>query len=135
MTSTDTPRRTRQRSLVWEYLSDCESFQTAQDVHDGLKARGTPVSLPTVYRTLTAMAENQVVDHLLTDGQSAYRLCSPEHHHHLICRVCRRTIELTQGPVEQWADSVARTYGFTEIAHVTEISGVCPRCQELTLHR
>jgi len=128
MTSIE-PRRTKQRTVIRDYVDDAGEFHTAQQIYDRLRARGTPVSLPTVYRTLAAMAESGELDVLATDGQAAYRRCSSHHHHHLVCRSCGRTIELTDTPVEAWAARVAHEYGFTEITHVTEISGLCPDCQ------
>ncbi|MDR0285325.1 MAG: transcriptional repressor [Propionibacteriaceae bacterium] len=125
-------RRTRQRTHIWDYLGGTAEFLTAQQVHDRLRAGGTPVSLPTVYRTLAAMAEAGEVDQLVGEDGTAYRRCSPHHHHHLICRVCGRTIELTADPVEAWAAEVARAHGFTGITHVTEISGTCPACSAST---
>jgi len=83
-----------------------------------------------VYRTLAALAEAGQVDQVTTNGQAAYRRCSPEHHHHLRCRACGRTIEVTGQPVERWAAAIAAEHGFTEPDHVTEITGVCPACRE-----
>ena len=123
------PRRTRQRSLIWDFLGRTAQFKTAWQIHDELRDSGTPVSLPTVYRTLAAMAEAGELDQLTRDGQSSFRRCSPQHHHHLFCRGCGRTIELTEAPVEQWAAEIAQRYGFAEIDHITEISGLCPDCQ------
>lgn len=131
MTNTDAPRHTRQREAIWDLVEVSLEFQTAQQIHDRLRAQGTPVSLPTVYRALASMSRNGDLDQLTTDGQTAYRRCSPQHHHHLVCRNCGRTIELTEAPVEQWAVAVAQQYGFTEISHVTEISGICPDCRPL----
>ena len=122
-------RRTRQRAVIWQYVGDTSEFQTAQQIFDRLRAQGTPVSLPTVYRTLASMTESGDLDHLITDGQTAYRRCSAHHHHHLVCRSCGRTIELVDTPVEQWAAAVAQEYGFADITHVTEITGLCPACQ------
>lgn len=129
MTSTE-PRRTRQRAVIWGYIGVSPEFQTAQQIYDRLRALGTPVSLPTVYRTVASMAESGDLDVLTTDGQTAYRRCSPEHHHHLVCRSCGRTIEVTETPIEQWALAIGRQYGFTDISHVIEVTGLCPDCQK-----
>jgi len=129
MTNTDAPRRTRQRAVIWEYVGQTPEFLSAQQIYDRLRSQGTPVSLPTVYRTLASMAETGDLDVLTTDGQAAYRRCSPSHHHHLVCRRCGRTIELTEAPVEEWAAAVAEEHGFTDISHVIEVSGLCPDCQ------
>jgi len=129
MTSTDT-RRTRQRGLIRTCLGDTQQFQTAQQIYDQLRAAATPVSLPTIYRTVVAMAQAGELDVRTADGVTAYRRCTPDHHHHLVCRACGRTIELTKTPVETWIADVAKQYGFADIDHITEISGVCPNCQE-----
>ncbi len=123
------PRRTRQRELITAYLESDPHFHTAQQVHDRLRERGETVSLPTVYRTLAGLAEAGELDVLTENGQAAYRHCSPEHHHHLVCRGCGRTIELADSPVEQWVAAVAQRYGFTAVHHLTEITGLCLDCQ------
>ena len=129
MTNTDQVRRTRQRALIWAYLGLRDEFLTAQQIHDRLRAGPTPVSLPTIYRSVTAMAEAGDLDVLVSHGISAYRRCSPTHHHHLVCRQCSRTIEVTGIPLEQWALATGEEHGFVDIAHITELTGVCPSCQ------
>ena len=83
MTNTEAPRRTRQREMIETYLGRVDEFRNAQQVYDGLRTAGTPVSLPTVYRTLASMAESGDLDVLSIEGMASYRQCSPDHHHHL----------------------------------------------------
>jgi len=134
MTSTDhgprpDGRRTRQRDAIRADLAATGQFRTAQQIHDRLRELGQSVSLPTVYRTLAAMVEAGEVDQLTTDGQAAYRRCSPQHHHHLVCRSCGRTIEVSNPPLESWATELGHRYGFDQIHHVTELTGICPDCR------
>jgi len=126
---TSTERRTRQRDAIAAHLAANPYFQTAQQIHQSLSQSTTPVSLPTVYRTLAAMAQAGELDVLAADGVAAYRRCSAKHHHHLVCRTCGRTIEVTGAPVEKWAATLAKAHGFTATTHVTEITGLCPDCQ------
>ena len=121
-------RHTRQRDAIRSAMAS-GGFRTAQDVHDALRRAGASIGLATVYRALQAMAEAGEVDALRTpDGITAYRRCSPAHHHHLICRACGRTIEIEAAPLEQWAEQIAAQYGFRDIGHVVEIDGLCPDC-------
>lgn len=122
-------RRTRQRDAVRAYLTATSDFATAQQIHDRLLQLGQVVSLPTVYRTLAAMADSGEVDQLTVDGATVYRRCSRDHHHHLVCRRCGRTIEINGPPVESWARDIARRYGFDQVRHITELSGICPACR------
>ncbi|MCL1923399.1 MAG: transcriptional repressor [Propionibacteriaceae bacterium] len=128
MTSTS-PRRTRQRQAIAEYLAMTDGFRSAQQIHQGLLQGGTAVSLPTVYRALGVMATAGEIDQVISEGQSSYRQCSSHHHHHLRCRTCGHTIELVNDPVEQWIDDISSDYGFACVTHLTEITGVCPACQ------
>lgn len=132
MTSTDpapSTRRTRQRTRIRQAVAELPSFATAQQIHDQLRHSGTPVGLATVYRTLQAMAEAGELDALRTgDGQLSYRICSPGHHHHLICRSCRRTVEVHLPRVETMVTRIAADHGFSQIDHELEFYGTCRDC-------
>jgi Fur family ferric uptake transcriptional regulator len=85
--------------------------------------------LTTVYRTLQLMSDAGDLDAIRTsDGETAYRRCSTGHHHHLVCRTCGRTVEVSGPAVERWANAVAEQHGFREISHDLEIFGTCNTC-------
>jgi Fur family ferric uptake transcriptional regulator len=122
-------RRTRQRVAVDEILAERPEFRSAQEIHDELRHRGDRVGLTTVYRTLQAMTDAGELDAIRTvDGETAYRRCSTGHHHHLVCRACGRTVEVSGPAVEKWANAVAEQNGFREVSHDLEIFGTCDRC-------
>lgn len=123
-------RATRQRRAVGEALAELDDFHSAQQIHDILTERGDRVGLSTVYRTLQAMADAEEIDVLRSDdGEALYRRCSSGHHHHLVCRVCGRTVEVEGPTVERWADRVAAEHDFAEVSHTLEIFGVCSHCR------
>ena len=123
------PRRTRQRTAVDGILADREDFRTAQEIHDDLRRHGERVGLTTVYRTLQAMTEAGELDALRTaEGETAYRRCSTGHHHHLVCRSCGRTVEVSGPAVETWANAVAEQHNFRDVSHDLEIFGTCSSC-------
>ena len=130
MTSTDAQHRhTRQRAAVGAIMATLDEFRTAQEVHARLREHGESIGLATVYRTLARMAADGEVDALRTpDGVAAYRRCSAGHHHHLVCRQCGRTVEVSPPDLEAWADQVGREFGFTQIDHELELFGRCPDC-------
>ena len=121
---------TRQRTAVAEALARTEGFASAQALHDALRHQGASVGLTTVYRHLQALAEAGEVDVLRTDdGESVYRRCAgADHHHHLVCRACGATVEVTGPAVEAWADAVAKEHGFSDVTHTLEVFGTCPAC-------
>ncbi|MFI6860652.1 Fur family transcriptional regulator [Streptomyces sp. NPDC050421] len=123
-------RSTRQRTAVAAALDEVDEFRSAQELHDVLKHRGDSVGLTTVYRTLQSLADAGEVDVLrTTEGESVYRRCSTgDHHHHLVCRMCGKAVEVEGPAVEQWAETIAAQHGFVNVAHTVEVFGTCVEC-------
>lgn len=120
----------RRRDTVLQVLTQSEGFRSAQDIYTDLRAGGAKIGLTTVYRALQALAGTGAVDVLRTDdGESVYRACrSEDHHHHLVCRCCGRTVEVEGPVVERWAEAVGSEYGFTNVTHTVEVFGTCRKC-------
>jgi Fur family ferric uptake transcriptional regulator len=122
-------RRTRQREEVSAALAAAGGFVSAQTLHAGLRDSGSTIGIATVYRALADLAEDHAADALQHDGETLYRACeSTGHHHHLICRSCGRTVEISAARVESWARAVAAEHGFADPDHVVDLFGTCPDC-------
>ena len=122
-------RNTRQRAAVNAVFDQLEGFHSAQEVHARLRASGDSIGLSTVYRAVQALVDDGELDSIRTDaGEAIYRRCSTQHHHHLVCRVCGRTVEVAGPTVERWADRVAGEHGFVDVRHTLEIFGTCAVC-------
>lgn len=123
-------RSTRQKRALAGALDASEAFRSAQELHAELRAQGENVGLTTVYNQLRALAEAGQVDVLRSaDGESLYRRCATgDHHHHLVCRQCGRTVEVEGPEVERWAARVADRHGFVQVSHTVEIFGACADC-------
>ena len=123
-------RPTRQRTAVAAALASLDGFTSAQALHEALRARGESVGLTTVYRHLQALADSGEVDALRTDGgETVYRQCrGEEHHHHLVCRTCGATVEVEGPAVEAWAVAIAEEHGYRDVSHTLEVFGTCSNC-------
>lgn len=121
-------RTTKQRTAILDALAEQEDFRSAQQLHDDLRSAGQAVGLATVYRNLQALAAGGQVDVLVTDdGESIYRQCAEEaHHHHLVCRECGSTVEFQAPELEEWTRAIAAAHGFTDVHHTMEVFGLCP---------
>lgn len=121
-----TTRSSTKRTAIVETLAGFDDFRSAQDVHEAMRRSDHPVGLATVYRTLQAMVEGGELDSLRSEsGEVTYRMCSDAHHHHLVCRVCGKAIEVRGPAVEKWADATAAQHGFRDISHTVELVGTC----------
>ncbi len=125
-------RNTSQRRTILASLDQAHGFISAQDLYGRISGAGDHVALATVYAQLKKLVASGDVDAVMTDrGESLYRRCSAEeHHHHLACRLCGATVEIDVPSLERWANSVGRERGFRDVRHVLELTGVCPTCHD-----
>lgn len=127
-------RNTRQAQAIEAALADADGFRTAQELFTVIRSDGMRIGLTTVYRHLSLLADTHRADVVLNaEGEAQYRLCGPRaatgedaHHHHLVCRECGRSVEVSGPEVEAWADRVAAAAGYTDITHTVELFGLCP---------
>jgi Fur family ferric uptake transcriptional regulator len=123
-------RTSRQRAAVAATFDELNGFSSAQDVHARMRAAGDGIGLSTVYRAVQTLVEEGRLDAIRTDtGETIYRRCSPQHHHHLICRTCGRTVEVEGPAVERWADRIAAENGFADVSHTLDVFGTCSNCR------
>ena len=123
-------RVTRQRLLVLQALADEPDDATAQQIHERLRGAGEAIGLATVYRTLASLSDADAIDALAhRRGETCYRLCGAEHHHHLLCSKCHRVVELADCDLHEWLGEVAAAHGFVASDHQLEITGVCAECR------
>ncbi|ADG87901.1 transcriptional repressor [Thermobispora bispora] len=125
---------TKSREAVHKVLRQSAGFRSAQDVFAEMRACGSKIGLTTVYRALQSLQDAGRVDVLRTDdGESVYRACETEtHHHHLVCRKCGLTVEVTEPSVERWAEHIGLEHGFTDVTHTVEVFGTCSACAAKT---
>jgi Fur family ferric uptake transcriptional regulator len=123
-------RLTEPRLDVLEALAREPDDATAQQIHARLRAAGRTTGLATVYRTLAILSEHGLIDALThRPGEFCYRLCSAEHHHHLVCSSCHRVVELQGCDIDAWLAKVSSSHGFVATEHRLEVTGVCSTCR------
>src|SRR5690348_6299521 len=126
-------RITRQSAAIEHALREADGFRTAQELFDAVRATGHKIGLTTVYRHLNLLAELGSADIVhRADGEAQFRLCgtqagpgvtdpaAEQHHHHVVCRVCGRSEQVSGPEVEEWAERVAVAAGYTEVTHTVE---------------
>ena len=87
------------------------------------------MGLTTVYRHLQRLADEGVIHSVqMPDRQTAYRLCSADRHHHLVCTVCGAAVEFPGDELESWVEGDAERWGYSRVTHNVEIFGTCPAC-------
>ncbi|HBE21239.1 MAG TPA: transcriptional repressor [Cyanobacteria bacterium UBA11149] len=102
---------------------------SAEELHDLLEQRGEPISLSTIYRSVKLMARMGILRELeLAEGHKHYELNQPfpNHHHHLVCIQCNRTIEFKNDSILKQAIKQVDKEGFQLIDCQLTIHSICP---------
>lgn len=126
-----TPQR---RAIVDTIVVNEGKHLTAEEIYDEVKKECPEIGLATVYRTILLLEEIGVVSRLhLNDGCSRYELVHSDEvhrHHHLICNVCNKVIEVKDDLLEEIEDKIEKEYKFKIVDHVLKFYGICNECQE-----
>ncbi|MEP7159215.1 MAG: transcriptional repressor, partial [Chloroflexota bacterium] len=68
----------------------------------------------------------------LPRGEHAYVACAPEeHHHHVVCRNCGKSVEVADSGLQSVVGEIGRRSGYVIDAHRLELFGLCPDCHRL----
>lgn len=111
-------------------LAAGEEHLAAEDIVARVRHRLPDVAESTIYRTLTALEDLEVVTHVhLGHGPSTYHL-SGNRHQHLVCRQCGEVTEVPDAELTDLALRLDEAYGFAIEPHHFAIQGTCRRCRD-----
>lgn len=123
-------RMTPQRQLVWEALRRADRHLTAEEIHDEVTRVVPDFNLASVYRTLTLLAELDLVKEVrLGDGKGHWELAHPDDAFHLACRSCGEVAHHSGPIVEQMRAHLASEHGFQATDIDLVVHGECARCR------
>ena len=129
-------RLTKPRQVVLSILEETHHPLSPQVIHQVAEQTDKSISLVSVYRTLDLLNELNLVCrvHGQEDCQG-YVLSSPGHHHQLVCRNCRKTVEFTgTADLEPFIEVIQEQTGFQIDSHLLQLFGLCPECQAKVEH-
>jgi Fe2+ or Zn2+ uptake regulation protein len=123
-------RRTAPRQAIVECLVNAGGHVTADEVAAQVQSRFPSVNISTVYRTLDALEEIGVIDHVhLGHSRAVYHLVE-EDHQHLVCESCEAVEELPASRLKPLIASIERDFGFEVDRRHFAIVGRCRRCRK-----
>lgn len=122
-------RMTRPRRAVLAVLADHDGHLGAEEIVEAVAAVDGGVHRASVYRTLDALSDLGVVQHVhVGHGGTAYHLVAPHGHLHAQCRSCAAILDLPSDMLDDVARILLQDNGFRlEAGHVA-LSGLCRGC-------
>jgi len=125
-------RLTEPRRAVASALEGREGHFTAAALLADARARQPGIGRATVFRALDLFMDLGIVERIdLANGEHAYVTCQPhDHHHHVICSNCGRTIDIDDRGIRAITKKVAKRTGYRIERHRLELFGTCPACRK-----
>lgn len=118
----------RQREAIKEFLMTRKDHPTADVVYSNVRDVFPNISLGTVYRNLTLLADIGEISRLrLGDGVDHFDADTTPHYH-FICTKCGRVSDLDIDVLTRINDIAGMNFNGQITGHVTYFYGVCGDC-------
>jgi len=122
---------TPHRQLILDVFLNHEGHRSVEDIYRVVRKQDPRVGYTTVYRTMKILVECGLAREIdLADGITRYEhLYNHEHHDHMICMQCGRSIEFYDPGIETLQDEASAQLGFKVLDHKLQIYGLCRDCR------
>jgi Fur family ferric uptake transcriptional regulator len=119
-------RQTRQKDAIESVIKDAEAPLLPEEIAELARRHVPGLGMATVYRALKRLQEDKKVTIVELPGQAPrYEPTGKGHHHHFICRQCRRVYDLMACPGDIQRMPPA---GFLVESHEITLIGLCKKC-------
>lgn len=123
-----TLKYSRQRESIKKFLMTRTDHPTADVVYQHLREIYPNISLGTVYRNLSLLADLGEIQKIHT-GDGADRFDGQIHpHYHVVCTHCHRVMDLDMDCMPQIDEEASEHFQGKILGHVTNFYGICEKC-------
>lgn len=125
--ATTTMKKSRQRDAILANLKNRCDHPTADMIYLDLRKDIPNISLGTVYRNLSLLADHGMIQRLSVDGKAEHFDACTKNHYHFICQECGEIYDLA---LEEMTlnDTAQKVCSGRILRHTTNFFGVCEHC-------
>ncbi len=122
---------TPHRQLILDIFLENEGHRSVEDIYRVVREKDPRIGYTTVYRTMKILSECGLAREIdLADGITRYEhLYNHQHHDHMICMQCGKSIEFYKSEIEELQDEASAQLGFKVLDHKLQIYGLCSDCR------
>lgn len=121
-------KHSKQRDLIKNFLMSRKDHPTADVVYMNVRQQQPNISLGTVYRNLTLLADIGEIQRLrLGDGVDHFDADISEHYH-FICNDCGGVLDLEMDNISSITNIAQKCFDGHIAGHVTHFYGSCSSC-------
>ena len=119
-----------QRESIKKFVQSRYDHPTADTVYENIRLIYPNISLGTVYRNLSLLADLGELNRITTDGGADRFDGNTAPHNHFICRKCHKVIDLDMEAIDHIMDMAAKNFKGTIDSYTTYFHGLCEDCSE-----
>jgi Fur family peroxide stress response transcriptional regulator len=121
-------RKSKQRDEILNILRETNIHPTANWIYDKLKKENSRLSLGTVYRNLSILVEQDLVDRIDFGSTFDRYEAKKSGHYHFVCEKCGEVSDLEMPVMEELNSQVEKKLGLKTNKHRLEFFGICRKC-------
>lgn len=121
-------RYSKQRTLILEAVKTEAIHPTAEQVYNKLKIACPNLSLGTVYRNLSFLADSGDIIKIEIMGNTTRYDATIKPHYHMICQKCNKIFDIPYEVANDLADRVLKITGNEITSHDIAFKGICYKC-------
>ena len=121
----------RQRESIKEFLMARKDHPTADIIYQNVRSQNPNISLGTVYRNLTLLADEVEINRLNVGDGTDHFDANTSPHYHFVCTECGQVIDLEMDSIEFITSAAAARFEGQITGHKTYFYGICGSCLKL----
>lgn len=118
----------KQRTLVLRTLDDTKEHLTADQIYGRLKPDHPKLSLATVYRNLSGLAEEGRIRKISIPGHADRYDSLTAAHNHLVCMHCGAIVDVPPVDLSEVEEEIENITGTSIASHSLVLYGTCAEC-------
>lgn len=123
-----TLKYSRQRESIKEFLLSRNDHPTADTIYTNIKEVYPNISLGTVYRNLSLLADIGEINKITTGGGADRFDGNVIPHNHFICKECHSVLDLDMENIDHIVEVAGANFDGMIENHITNFYGVCGNC-------
>lgn len=120
----------RQRQEIMNFLMTRKDHPTADVVYMNVRKQYPKISLGTVYRNLTLLADMGEIARLRVGDGVDHFDADTSKHYHFICSKCGKVMDLKMNIIDNLVDIAGMDFDGEIQGHVTYFYGICGDCSK-----
>lgn len=118
----------RQRQVIKDFLMTRKDHPTADTVYMNVRHKYPNISLGTVYRNLSLLADLGEITRLRVGDGVDHFDADTSNHYHCVCTECGSVIDLNMDSLDYITQMANKNFEGKIQGHVTYFHGICANC-------